>query len=137
MSSSFTRPLKYRKLKKGWFHKQKYQILEPFIYHVGSIDSELVIAVPAGFITDFASTPWWMHWKYPPMGWYAKAVLIHDWGYHVNRYTKEWWDNVMKEGMEILARDLTGDVIPKEMQLTIDRFYWAVTKFGLKSWNKK
>jgi len=133
--SSFTKPLKYRKLKKRHFwHRQMYQILAPFEYITNEGEK---IEIETGFVLDFASTPFWIRWRYPAIGWYAKAVAIHDKGYkdHDSRL-KIWWDDIMKEAMEVLAHSLTGDVIPKKMQSTIDRFYWAVSKFGDKSWNK-
>lgn len=137
--SSFTEIIAYRKLKKRHFwHSQCYQILEPFEYHIGTEDSEDVIKVDAGFITDFASTPFWIRWKYPAIGWYAKAAVLHDRGYkYPNGHSKNWWDNLLKESMTVIARSLVGKNIPKEMQLTIDRFYWAVqTIFGKWAWNK-
>ncbi len=133
--SSFTKQLKYRKLKKRHFwHRQMYQILEPFEYRTNEHE---IIKIETGFILDFASTPRWIRWWYPAIGWYAKAVAIHDKGYqdHDSKL-RIWWDDIMKEGMEVLAKQ-SADPISKEMQLTINRFYWAVTKFGLKSWNKK
>ena len=133
--SSFTKKLSYDKIpRKHFWNKQLYRITEPFQYRTNEGE---IIEIEVGFILDFASTPWWIRWRYPAIGWYAKAVAIHDKGYrdHDSRL-RMWWDDIMKEGMEVLAHDSAGEVIPKEMQLTIDRFYWAVTNFGGKSWNK-
>ncbi len=133
--SSFTKQLKYRKLKKNHFwHRQMYEILEQFEYITGEGD---IIEIETGFILDFASTPWWIRWRYPAIGWYAKAVAVHDKGYrdHDSKL-RLWWDDIMKEGMEVLARQ-AADPISKEMQKTIDTFYWFVTKFGGRAWNRK
>jgi hypothetical protein len=110
-----------------------YQILEPFEYRTNENE---IIKIEVGFVLDFASTPWWIRWRYPAIGWYAKAVAIHDKGYkdHDSRL-RIWWDDIMKEGMEILAIEEDGK-ITKKKQTTIDRFYWAVDNFGAKSWNK-
>jgi len=39
------------------------------------------MTVPAGFITDLASTPRWVGPLLPPIGAYAPAAVIHDWLY--------------------------------------------------------
>lgn len=39
------------------------------------------LTVPAGFVTDFASTPRWLWWILPPTGEYMEDALVHDWLY--------------------------------------------------------
>lgn len=74
---------------------------------------------------------------YPALGWYTKAVAIHDKIYrdHGGR-TKEWADNIMVEAMRVIARNLIGK-ITKKYKRDIAIFYWAVDRFGGKAWNKK
>lgn len=43
------------------------------------------IKVPKGFTTDFASTPRWLHWLYPPWGRYGSAAIVHDYLYDQGR----------------------------------------------------
>lgn len=38
-----------------------------------------VISIPAGYTTDFASTPRWLWWWLPPHGKYERAAVVHDW----------------------------------------------------------
>ncbi len=138
-----TGQLRYRKLKKRRFwHRQMYQILAPIKYLAKSGKS---IEIKTGFILDFASTPWWLHFRilrwlhlwYPPIGWYTIGVAFHDQGYrHHDDESRVWWDDVMVEIMEILAIE-KDDYITRRKQKTIDRFYWAVTKFGGRAWNRK
>ena len=51
--SSFTEPLQVEYMDNGVSAK----ILKEFDFHIGSETSPDIIHVPAGFITDFASTP--------------------------------------------------------------------------------
>lgn len=39
------------------------------------------ITVPAGFVSDFASVPWFADGLFPSFGPYAPAAIIHDWLY--------------------------------------------------------
>ena len=134
--SSFPLPLKYDKLsKKHFWHRQLYRFTAPFEY---TTKSGKKIRIETGLVIDFASTPFWIRWRYPALGWYTIAVAIHDQGYsHHDDELKEWWDDVMVEIMEVLAHFLTGDIIPKKMQKDIDRFEWAMTtRFAQWAWNK-
>jgi len=35
--------------------------------------------VPAGFLTDFATVPRFLHWLFLPYGAYTRAAVLHDW----------------------------------------------------------
>lgn len=35
--------------------------------------------VPAGFVTDFATVPRFLHWLILPYGAYTRAAVLHDW----------------------------------------------------------
>ncbi len=37
------------------------------------------IAVPAGFLTDLATVPRFLHWVVLPYGPYTRAAVLHDW----------------------------------------------------------
>lgn len=43
------------------------------------------LVIPKGFVTDFASIPWWARWRYDPTDprWRAQSV-IHDYLYTMN-----------------------------------------------------
>jgi hypothetical protein len=89
-------------------------LLSPFIYRVGSADSDEVVFVHAGFKTDFASIP---HWAWPvlghPTGKHGKAAVIHDYLYqypYVRRLHICSWnrsrrrcDQIFLEGMKVLG----------------------------------
>lgn len=38
-----------------------------------------VFTVPAGFLTDLASVPRFLHWLILPYGAYTRAAVLHDW----------------------------------------------------------
>jgi hypothetical protein len=49
-------------------------------WEVGHEGSGLWVLVPAGFVTDLASIPWWAQWLLNPYApEMAKASAVHDW----------------------------------------------------------
>ena len=118
---------------------RKWKLAEEFEYHVGSSDSEEVIKVPAGFVTDFATIPQFLWGIFPPTGKYTKAAVIHDYltankgripystssdGNITYRcYTKTQVDKIFLEAMGVLG-----------VNPIIKRIIWgAVTAFGDRS----
>ena len=127
--SSFTEELEVTPLS----NSKDWKLLKPFDYHVGSLESDQVVTVPAGFVTDFASIPglliailgllgiaaghyWGIIWllllgilavlaaaSLPRWGKYGKAAIIHDWLYHTKQLSRRMSDLIFLEGMEILS----------------------------------
>jgi len=60
-----------------------------------------LIVVPAGFVTDFASTPKSLWSVAPPIGRHSKGALIHDWLYTKHLEGRPWADRVFLEAMEL------------------------------------
>lgn len=93
----------------------KWRVLKPFEYHLGAPDSDEVIVVPSGFLTDFASIPRGLWNLLPPTGLYGKAAVLHDWLYQHRTVTviarpprvrlvdRGEADHVLKEAMEVLG----------------------------------
>lgn len=114
--SSFTTPIRAELLDDG----VRWRLLERFVYHVGVEGSGEIIAVPAGYVTDFASIPK-VCWSIigSPMGKYSKAAVVHDYLYDqgglipratdsdggtaYRRYSKADSDNIFKEAMRVLG----------------------------------
>lgn len=113
--SEFTTPLILVMLP----HRQ-WLVHERFEYHVGQIDSGIVIRVPKGFKTDLASIPRIVWPILPPHGYYGKAAVIHDYCYVHAIESKRWADDVFLEAMGILG-------IPRWKQIVM---YWSVRLFG-------
>lgn len=103
-----------------------YRLLESFEYHIGSYPSNEIILVPAGFITDFASTPPFLRWLIPPQGKYGKACVIHDYCYATACYSKLKSDKIFLEGMEVLGVS----------QWKREMMYNGVVVFGWWAWYK-
>jgi len=72
--SSFTKPLVVEVLKSG----RDFKLRELFYYSVRDLDSGIVVEVPVGYVTDFASIPRFLWSLLPPIGKYGKAAVVHD-----------------------------------------------------------
>jgi hypothetical protein len=54
------------------------RLTAPFVYGVGAEESADRIEVAAGFVTDFASVPWFARSLFAPFDRAAKAAVVHD-----------------------------------------------------------
>ena len=73
-------------------------LTRPFRYQI--LDTNLVIDVPAGFVTDFASIPRPLWTLASPHGFYSRASIIHDFLYWDQRCTREQADRIMLIAMQ-------------------------------------
>ena len=73
-------------------------ITRQFRYRI--LDTDLVIEVPAGFVTDFASIPRPLWTLSSPHGFYSRASIIHDFLYWDQRCTREQADRIMLIAMQ-------------------------------------
>lgn len=91
----------------------------------------IIVRVPKGYITDFASTPTIIWPILPPHGALVIASLPHDWGYsHGGKsglLPKRWWDALFHDLIVI-----TPDV-PKWKRKVA---YPAVKLFGQGGWQR-
>ncbi len=76
-----------------------YELLE---YVALDIGSDIIVA-PQGYVTDYASSPWWAWWIVPPRGKYSKAAVIHDILYHAELYSRDKCDEIFYEAMKLLG----------------------------------
>jgi len=86
---------------------RRFVLTEPMTYRPGGAGSEVVI--PAGFVTDFASTPQPVWSLYPPTGRYMLAAVVHDYLYWVKPCSREQADLVFRQAMQdsgVAAGDL-------------------------------
>lgn len=100
--STFTTPLEVEVLDDG----RHYRLLKEFDF--ASSVLERIIRVPAGFVTDFASTPRVLWALIPPTGRYSKASVLHDDAYQhpemiAPPMTRRQADRLLLEGMDALA----------------------------------
>ncbi len=76
-----------------------WKLHESFTYHIGSKYSRDKVIVPKGFITDFASTPWFLWAWIPSWGKYGKAAVVHDRLYHTHEVSRTMADLIFYEAM--------------------------------------
>lgn len=118
----------------------KWQLVDDLYYHVGSKDSEEVIIVKAGFITDGASTPFGVRNLFPKDGTYTPAAAIHDALYRYRgilpfgwyqglpkEYSRKRCDSIFAEAMQVLGVSWWRRKI----------MYRALRLFGGFAWHRK
>lgn len=84
---------------------KQFQLLEQLVYHVGKEDSEEVIIVPEGFVTDWASIPQLLRGIiYDNIG--KRAAVVHDFLYRTSGmgglYTRKRCDEIFLEALLVL-----------------------------------
>lgn len=103
-----------------------WELLAPFRYWVEELHYGLVIEMPKGARTDFASIPRILWNILPPWGRYGKACVIHDWLYQSGELTRKRSDEILLEAMKVLA-------VGNAARYAI---YWGVRIGGWVAWNK-
>ena len=81
---------------------KEWELLEELEYHVGSKDSQDIIRVPKGFVTDFASIPKPLWPILPPFGRYSPAAVIHDYLYSTKERKRKEDDKIFLEAMKVM-----------------------------------
>jgi len=123
MTARFLDPLDVRDLGDG----ENWMLLAEMRYVTSSGD---VIYVPAGFVTDFASVPWFFRRLIPPAtGRYRRAASLHDYIYRETTL-----DIPRGVGDEIFLEAMIADGVPEWQRTTM---YHAVDKFGGSSYRKR
>lgn len=97
-------------------------LMENLAYRVGTTSH--VILVPAGFVTDFASTPRAIWSVIPPAGHYQQAAIVHDFLYWEQGCTREQADALLRVAMA------ESRVAPAQR----DIIWSAVRSFGSSAW---
>jgi hypothetical protein len=120
--SSFTDELVVTPMPDG----RKWKLVKEFDYHVGSENSNWVVHVPKGFVTDFASVPWGLWNIFPSWGKYGKATIIHDYLYQSKETSRLIADTIFKEAMLVL----------KVPMWKVNLMYWGVRTFAWIGYSK-
>jgi hypothetical protein len=89
------------------------------------LETSFVIVVPAGFVTDFASTPRALWSVVPPTGRYQLAAVVHDFLYWDQGCSREQADAIFRVAMS------ESNVKPVERDL----MWRAVRTFGQSAWS--
>ena len=136
MANNFTGELVARQLTGGY----RWEIWEAFSYRVGDANSDVVVRVPKGFITDFASIPrgLWNIWP-PAAGKHSKPAVVHDalyWRGWIEahgvqkRITRKEADDIFKEALEVagvnwLSRQIIYAGVRVGGSSTWNRYRWV------------
>jgi hypothetical protein len=121
--SSFLTELRVRPLPDG----KTWELCEGFQYYTDELPVEQIIAVPAGFRTDFNSTPRPLWWLFPPWGKYGKAAVIHDFLYQLKAWSRGRCDAIFLDAMTVLGVGW----------FTRTTMYAAVRACGWIAWRKR
>lgn len=81
---------------------KRWRVAQTFRYET---DAGLLVEIPTGFTTDFASVPRFLWPIVPPFGKYTRAATVHDWLYDQHRkglahYSKAYADAVFLEALQ-------------------------------------
>jgi hypothetical protein len=104
-----------------------FELVEPYTV-VYKVDDKpwLEFTVPAGFVTDFASVPWFIWWLIPMQGDYNRAAVLHDF-----LYTKKTCSRFLADA---LFRDVMREIgVPLWKRVVM---YYGVRMFGWINWRK-
>jgi hypothetical protein len=107
------------------FGDGQYSVLiAPLTYRIG--ESSFTITVPAGFVTDFASTPRAIWAILPPTGRYQLAAVVHEFLYWDQGCTRRQADDLLRAAMaESQVGSKSRDII-----------YYAVRSGGEGAWTE-
>lgn len=64
-------------------------------------DDDDTHVVPAGYVFDLASLPWWIGWALTKLGKHQRAACLHDWFYDNRTNSKTWADKQFRQAMEL------------------------------------
>ncbi len=102
--SSFTSPLRLELTDRETKGRAVFRLLDAFTYEIGAEGSGLIVTVPAGTETDFASVPRFFWRLVPPTGKHGKAAVLHDYLYQKQSgFTKLLADAIFLEAMTVLG----------------------------------
>ncbi|WP_343698839.1 DUF1353 domain-containing protein [Caulobacter sp.] len=78
------------------------RLLLPFSYDVGHLGSGDTVTVPALYVTDFGSIPWFARWLINPFDRAAKAYVIHDILCDDRTRSRREADRILREALQVL-----------------------------------
>jgi hypothetical protein len=103
---------------------RRWRLVFQFEYHIGKRYSLDKITVPVNFITDFASSPFFIWSLIPPFGKYTKAAVLHDYIYQTHCRTRKEADDIFYEAMLVSGT--------KKYKARL--MHWGVRLFGFLAW---
>lgn len=131
MTSKFSLPLRLE-----YVDGRSWKLVDYFTF--GSTILERSIAVPRGFLTDFASIPKFLWNLLPPTGQYGKAAVIHDFLYRTAFYaTRAQADAVLLEAMvDLNVHWFTRQVMYRAVRIFGHRSYQGYAAIRILTWSE-
>jgi hypothetical protein len=99
--SSFTKPAILLDNADG----ETFTLYEGFEYRLGSLENDIIISVPKGFVTDLGSIPAIVSLIIPKLGKYNQSCILHDYLYDMvrkDKFSRVIADSILLEAMEVL-----------------------------------
>ncbi len=124
--SQFTTRLEVTPLSDG----RKWKVIRTFRYDVGHLGSGTTITIPAGFVTDFASSPRLFWPVVSPWGKWGEAAIVHDWLYREKKVTRHSPYGTALGAVSVSSRSVTR-------KRADDIFLEAMTVLGVAPWRRK
>ncbi len=124
----------YSKHASNALDKDHWIVKKEFHYHVGG-DTNCLVLVPKGFLTDGASVPRFFWSLIPPWGAYGQAAVLHDYlcenpfylEYGIKRdLTRKEIDGIFNNAM----RELEVNIVTRTVMYRAVRSYSALSKLG-------
>jgi hypothetical protein len=75
-----------------------FVLVQPLVYRIKN--TKKIIVVPSGFVTDFASVPWYAQSIISVLGKHSVPAVIHDYLYWEQKCTRIEADNIFYTAME-------------------------------------
>lgn len=107
-------------------------IIRDFEYGIDSENDEDRVYVPIGYCSDGTSVPTLLRGVFPVWGKYAQAAIVHDLLYATNSLTRKEADEIFRDAILVLGRDIDSDKPTIGGRLLAQLAYWAVRLFGNK-----
>lgn len=118
MNAEFLTPLNLQDI-----DGERFTLLTPLVYRA---NDGRIWSVDTGFVTDFASIPRPLWWRYPKSGTWNRAAVLHDWLYAINGVTRSGADLLFREALQACGVN----------RWTRNVFYVAVRVGGAGAWRK-
>jgi hypothetical protein len=119
MNSVFS-PLRIQEVAGESGGRQLWQLTRQLRMNLSVNGGSVVVSVPDGFVTDFASVPRALWPVFPPSGPWCKAAVIHDYLYQSQTCSRFLADAIFREAMAQLGVPIWRRVV----------MYYAVRLFG-------
>ena len=74
-----------------------FMLVDPLFYEIKRTGK--TITVPAGFVTDFASVPWYARSLISVLGRHSIPAIVHDYLYWEQRCTRDQADDILREAI--------------------------------------